>query len=188
MKRLLTILIAVLLATQASAGLLPKFRLGVKAGMDYQSNNFKSIINDFDIKSNSGWFAGVQGELTWGNFGIRPEVIYSHNKFGFDGADGHLVLNKVDVPLLVQMQFLKVLAIHAGPTFNIMTDANGKTDGAEWDFKRPKVGYAIGAEFRLWKLAVSARYNGSFKKSEVFGFSTGENKISTFQVGLGFNF
>ena len=69
-----------------------------------------------------------------------------------------------------------------------MTDTNGTTGGAEWNFKRPTVGYAVGAEARIWKIAVSARYNGTFKKSTILGYSTGENKISTFQIGLGYYF
>ena len=75
------------ITSQASAGLLPKFRFGVKAGFDYQSNDIKNDIKNLDIKSNSGWFAGVQGDLSWGNIGVRPEVIYSHNKFNVDGAE-----------------------------------------------------------------------------------------------------
>ncbi len=188
MKRLLAVVVALLVVTQASAGLLPKFRFGIKAGMDYQSNSFKSSVTELDIESNSGWFAGVHGELSWGAFGLRPEVVYSHNKFGIKGAEGELILNKLDVPVLLQVRFLKVLAIHAGPTFSVMTDTNGTTGGAEWNFKRPTVGYAVGAEARIWKIAVSARYNGTFKKSTILGYSTGENKISTFQIGLGYYF
>ena len=188
MKRLFVVLVALLFATQASAGLVPDFRFGIKAGVDYQSNSLKSSLTELDIKSNSGWFAGVQGELMWGSFGIRPELVYSHNKFDIEGADGELKLNKLDLPLLLQLQFLKVLAIHAGPTFTLMTSTNGATGGTEWSLKRPKVGYAVGAEVRVWKLAISARYNGTFKKSTVLGYATGENKISTFQIGVGFRF
>ena len=50
------------------------------------------------------------------------------------------------------------------------------------------MGYAVGVDVRLWKFNVAARYNGSVKKSEVLGITTGENRISTFQLGLGFFF
>ena len=99
MKRLLLILAALCITTQASAGLMPKFRFGVKAGLDYQSNNFKNDIANINIKSNSGWFAGVQGDLSWGNIGVRPEVIYSHNAFNVDGVilNGKLKLDWVRI-------------------------------------------------------------------------------------------
>jgi hypothetical protein len=50
------------------------------------------------------------------------------------------------------------------------------------------MGYALGAEARIWKLSISARYNGSFNRSEVLGFTTGKNKIDTFQLGVGVYF
>ena len=190
MKRLLLILAAICITSQASAGLLPKFRFGVKAGLDYQSNNFKSDLANIDIKSNSGWFAGVQGDLSWGNIGVRPEVIYSHNAFNVDGVilNGKLKLDKIDVPVLLQYKLLGIVALQAGPTFCVMTNTKGTTEGMQWDIKRPTIGYAAGVEVEIWKIGISARYNGSFKRSEVLGYSTGTNRINTFQLGLGFYF
>ena len=89
---------------------------------------------------------------------------------------------------LTSNRFLGVLALQAGPTFCVMTNTDGNFGGVEWDFKRPTIGYAVGAEVRIWKLGVSARYNGSFKRSEVLGYTTGKNKIDTFQLGVGFYF
>lgn len=189
MKRLLLILAAICITSQASAGLTPKFKLGVKAGLDYQIDNFKSAIKDIDIKANSGWFAGVQGELSWGSLGIRPEIIYSHNSFDYEGGStGKFKLDKIDVPLLVQYKLLGLVSLQAGPTFCVMTNTSGKTEGMQWDIKRPTIGYAAGVEVEIWKIGISARYNGSFKASEVLGYSTGKNKINTIQLGVGFYF
>ena len=188
MKKLVSIMIALMTAMQAQAGLLPSLKWGIKGGMDYQVNDFKSAAENIDIKSNTGWYAGLQGELTWGMFGIRPELIYSHNKFDVEGAGSSMKLSKLDLPILAQLKFLGVLSIQVGPTFCLMTNTSGSADGYEWSVERPTVGYAVGAEARIWKLAVSARYNGSFKDSEVMGFTTGENKISTVQLGVGFYF
>ena len=188
MKKLAFLLVVAFFATEASAGLLPTARFGIKAGMDYQTTDIKAIADHVKFDSNTGWFAGLQGELTWGMFGVRPELIYSHNKFDIEGVGGEMKLSKLDLPILAQLKFLGFLAIQAGPTFCIMTNTSGAADGYEWSVDRPTVGYAIGAEARIWKLAVSARYNGAFKDSEVLGFTTGENKISTFQLGVGFYF
>ena len=88
-------------------------------------------------------------------------------------VDGKMKLSKLDLPLLAQLKFFGILAIQAGPTFCLMTNTSGTADGVEWSIKRPTLGYAVGAEVRLWKLAVSARYNGAFKESEVYGLTTG---------------
>ena len=190
MKRILLILAAICITSQAWAGLTPKFRLGVKAGLDYQSNDFKSDLTNFDIKSNSGWMAGLMGELTWGSLGVRPEIIYSHNAFDVEGLSkaSKLKLNKIDVPVLLQYKLLGLVSLQAGPTFCVMTNTSGTAEGAEWTIKRPTIGYAAGVEVEIWKIGISARYNGSFKASEVLGYSTGTNRINTFQLGVGFYF
>ncbi len=190
MKRLLLILAAICITSQASAGLLPKFRFGVKAGLDYQTNDFKNDIKNLNIKANSGWFAGVQGELSWGNLGVRPEVIYSQNSFdiGGEAVDAKLKFSKVDVPLLVQYKLLGLINLQAGPTFCVMSNASGSAEGMQWDIKRPTIGYAAGVEVEIWKIGISARYNGSFKGSEVLGYEVDKNKVNTFQLGLGFYF
>lgn len=188
MKRLMLCLVALSLAAHASAGLLPKAKIGIKAGVDYQTNDLKSALGNIDFDSSTGWFAGLQGDLSWGLIGIHPELIYSHNKFDVDGAGGSMKMNKLDLPVLLEVNLLGFLALQAGPSFSLMTDSGGKTEGTKWDVTRPAVNYAIGAEARIWKLSVSARYNGAFKKSEVLGYTTGKNRISTFQLGVGYYF
>lgn len=188
MKKLVIIMIALMAAMQAQAGLIPSLKWGIKGGMDYQVNDFKSAVESIDIKSNTGWYAGAHATLNWGMLGVRPELIYSQNKFNLDGIEGAVKMNKVDLPLLVELRLLGLLSLHVGPTFNIMTNTSGSSEGAQWDIKRPTIGYAAGVEVEIWKLAISARYNGAFEKSEVWGYTTGENKISTIQLGLGFNF
>jgi hypothetical protein len=120
--------------------------------------------------------------------GIRPELIYSHNQFSLEGIDGSVKMNKVDLPLLLQLRFLGVLSLHVGPTFNIMTNTSGSSEGAQWDIKRPTIGYAAGAEVKLWKISISARYNGAFKQSQVIGIETGKDKVEDIQIGLGYYF
>ena len=104
------------------------------------------------------------------------------------GIDGSVKMNTLDLPVLLQLRFLGFLAVQVGPTFNLMTDVGGSTQDTKWRIDRPTMGYAVGVDVRLWKFNVAARYNGSFKKSEVLGITTGENRISTFQLGLGFFF
>ncbi len=190
MKRFILLLAVLCIGVQAHAGLVPKAKIGLKAGWNYQANKLKGA-KDFDFNSDSGWYAGLQSELTWGMLGIRPELIYSRNTFdvaGPTGIDGSVKMNTLDLPVLLQLRFLGFLAVQVGPTFNLMTDVGGSTQDTKWRIDRPTMGYAAGVDVRLWKLNVTARYNGSFKKSEVLGITTGENRISTFQLGLGFFF
>ena len=111
MKRFLLLMAMICMAAQASAGITPKFKFGVKAGLDYQSNQFKDNISNLDFASSAGWFAGVQGDLSWGGFGIHPEVLFSHNTFDVEGQTSTIKLNKVDIPVLLQYRlYLLILS------------------------------------------------------------------------------
>ena len=58
----------------------------------------------------------------------------------------------------------------------------------KWNWNSPTIGYAIGLETTIRKIAISARYNGAFKESEVMGFTTGTTKTNNLQIGVGFYF
>ncbi|MBR6815503.1 MAG: outer membrane beta-barrel protein [Alistipes sp.] len=193
MKKLLLLLVAVGICSQVSAGLVPRFRFGVKAGMDYQTTNFKfsDVVSSdykFDLKSNTGWYAGVQGDMTWGIFGIHPELIYSHNSFDLSGMGDKIKCDRLHMPILAQIRVLGILAIQAGPNFLLMTNTGGKMEGVNWSIKNPTMSYSVGAEVKVWKLAISARYNGAFKQSQVVGIETGKDKVEDIQIGLGYYF
>ena len=135
MKRFILLLAVLCIGVQAHAGLVPKAKIGLKAGWNYQANKLKGA-KDFDFNSDSGWYAGLQSELTWGMLGIRPELVYSRNKFdvaGPQGVDGSVKMNTIDLPVLLQLRFLNFLAVQAGPTFNLMTDTGGSTQGTTWN-------------------------------------------------------
>ena len=195
MKRLALVLAILCMATQVSAGLVPKFKFGLKAGANYQANDYsltkgalQGALADFDINSSTGWFAGAMININVGSLGIHPEVLYTHNKFGIDGANGSIKVNQVEVPLLLNYGVLGLVDIQVGPRFCLMENTNGVTENVEWKWKSPTVGYAIGLETTIWKIAISARYNGAFKKSEVMGFTTGSSRTNNFQIGVGYYF
>ena len=113
MKRFILLLAVLCIGVQAHAGLVPKAKIGIKAGWNYQANKLKGA-KDFDFNSDSGWYAGLQSELTWGMLGIRPELIYSRNTFdvaGPTGIDGSVKKNTHDQPELLQLAYLGFLAV-----------------------------------------------------------------------------
>ena len=167
---------------------MPEFKFGLKAGLDYQANDFSSALNEFNIRSNTGWCVGAMADLNWGKWGVHPEVVYSRNSFAVSGTDGRLKTNQVEVPLLLNYKVLGLLSLQIGPRFCVMDDAEGVSNQVEWHIKTPTVGYAIGVEATVWKLALSARYNGAFNRTEVLGFTTGKNKQSNLQLSVGYYF
>ena len=197
MKKIALIVAMLFVTTYASAGLKEKFEFGVKAGLGYQANDIKTAIADFSLSSNAGWFAGALVNLDLGKkFSIQPEAVFSHYKFNIENAiDGYMKVNQIEIPVMVGYDITNMLTVQVGPRFCVMEDVNGMVEGtsdlvngAAWNWNSPLLGYAIGLEANIWKIVISARYNGEFKKAEVLGFTTGTNRISNFQLGVGYCF
>lgn len=208
-----------LIAEQASAQSLtrPKLKFGIKGGLDYHSNDFSSEEYRFDIKSNTGWFIGVEADLKWNRWGIHPEVLFSHNSLDVEsptGYDNKIKVNKVDLPILLEYELWGLINLQAGPYIALYTKAEGTSERfrqnlqditrGRWEIKRPDFGYAVGAEARLWKLHFTIRYYGTFGKGKGNGVYTHHNsdgnkiqvddeiygkvKMSNLQFGVGWYF
>ena len=208
-----------LIAGQASAQSLtrPKLKFGIKGGLDYHSNDFTSEEYRFDIKSNTGWFIGVEADLKWNRWGIHPEVLFSHNSLDVEsptGYDNNIKVNKVDLPILLEYELWGLIKLQAGPYIALYTKAEGTSERfrqnlqditrGRWEIKRPDFGYAVGAEARLWKLHFTIRYYGTFGKGKGNGVYTHHNsdgnkvqvddeiygkvKMSNLQFGVGWYF
>lgn len=219
MRRLVLFCALLLFLGEASAQSLtrPKLKLGIKAGLDYHSNDFSSKEYRFDIKSNSGWFVGVEADLKWNRWGIHPELLYSKNALDVEtpvGYENKIKLHKVDLPILLEYEMWGFFSIQAGPYFALYTKANGISEQfrhntqdftrGEWELKRPGFGYAVGAEARIWRLHLTVRYYGTFNNGEGNGVYTyydkngnkvqtddminGNIKMSNLQFGVGWYF
>ena len=219
MRRLLVLFALLLIAGQASAQSLtrPKLKFGIKGGLDYHSNDFTSEEYRFDIKSNTGWFIGVEADLKWNRGGIHPEVLFSHNSLDVEsptGYDNKIKVNKVDLPILLEYELWGLINLQAGPYIALYTKAEGTSERfrqnlqditrGRWEIKRPDFGYAVGAEARLWKLHFTIRYYGTFGKGKGNGVYTHHNsdgnkvqvddeiygkvKMSNLQFGVGWYF
>lgn len=206
MKRILLLFAILMLAMPASSQVInkavPKLRFGVKVGVNYQSNDFKGReIAIYDIKPGTGFVAGVQADLKWNRFGIHPELLYSHIALDTEipNAEGDpgVRLNRIDLPILFEYELFGILNLQVGPSFALYTGTSGQCTvmtglkeslSAKWDFKRPPVGYVVGADARIWKFNFAVRYCGMFGKGEFDGITAGESTMHGFQATLGFYF
>ncbi|MGB3145224.1 MAG: porin family protein [Maribacter sp.] len=165
MKKTILIAALALFGWSASAQSGPGF--GVKGGLNYAGNGdfFNSAENAYSSPDrNIGYHIGVFGKFG-DNIYLRPELIYTSTKSGYD--EGDLKMNKLDVPVLLGIKVIGPLNVFAGPAFQYImnTKFDGVTiDDVENDFT---VGLNVGAGMNLGKLGIDVRYERGFSDNEI---------------------
>ncbi|GMN11775.1 hypothetical protein MTsPCn9_29580 [Croceitalea sp. MTPC9] len=165
MKKTLMIMVVALFSATAFAQSGSGF--GIKAGLNYNGNGdyFNSAEQAFENPDrNAGFHVGFYGKI--GNrIYLRPELVYTSTKSGYD--EGDLKIQKLDVPVLLGAKVIGPLHVFAGPSFQYILDTkfDGITfDDIENDFS---VGLNIGAGVNLGKFGVDLRYERGFSENEV---------------------
>ncbi len=165
MKKTILIAALALFGWSASAQSGPGF--GIKGGLNYAGNGdfFNSAENAYSSPDrNIGYHIGVFGKFG-DNIYLRPELVYTSTKSGYD--EGDLKMNKLDVPVLLGIKVIGPLNVFAGPAFQYImnTKFDGVTiDDVENDFT---VGLNVGAGVNLGKLGIDVRYERGFSDNEI---------------------
>lgn len=156
-------------------------------------------------KNNVGFNVGLSAKINLPTaLFLQPEIYYTTFKNEFTDPITNTTIeaksNRVDVPVLLGMNVLgDMLGVFVGPvaSYNLSSDNqfNDFRENAESNFT---VGYQFGAQAKLSKLIVSAKYEGAFSEDQrefinnnVAGESYTvryDNRPSLFMVGLGYEF
>ncbi|AZJ31679.1 Outer membrane protein beta-barrel domain-containing protein [Tenacibaculum mesophilum] len=156
---------------------------GIKGGINYNSDSFSDVKNDvFDgAKSKTGFHAGawLRIKLPATGLYIRPELVYTqlNNNVVYypEGKSNNSTNNqnvsyeiqKIDIPVLLGLNFLKVGHVFAGPSFQYILDS-------DFNFKDLKqvnsdgfsVGLQLGAGIELGKLGLDVRWERALSDTE----------------------
>lgn len=195
MKKLGFILVFMLMAL---AGFSQNFSIGPKFGVSSTT---------FDLKDGSyttgdsefGYHVGVFGRIGGAGFYLQPEVLFTQTKgtFSFTSADGaggtsklDANFNRLDVPVMLGVRFLRILRIQAGPvaSFNINSDLKNAAGIAQsTDYKQATLGYQAGLGLDIGKLIIDAKYESSLGNiiENVGSFNT-DQRLSQFILSVGF--
>ena len=156
MKKVNTILVVVLilgsLSTQA------QFKFGLKGGANLAKIN--STDPQVILDNKTGWHGGVMAEIELPFMGLEVDALYSQSgsKVDFTGVVQDLKNTYLAVPILAKVSFLKVLNIHAGPQFSVLTSS--KLDLADYKDKIANKDFQVvfGAGLEFMTLHASLRY------------------------------
>ncbi|TDQ18479.1 outer membrane protein with beta-barrel domain [Algoriphagus boseongensis] len=92
---------------------------GIKGGLNYNTSGkyFKDAENIFTKPGeNMGYHFGVFYQLTSFDLALRPELIFTNTEF--ETTLGKVNYQKFDLPILVKMNFFKIISFQAGPSFH----------------------------------------------------------------------
>lgn len=153
-------------------------------------------------KDNVGFNVGLSAKIDLPvSLFLMPEIYYTTFKSELDvpGANTTIEVksNRIDVPVLLGYKVLgDNLGLFLGPvaSYNLSTD-NAYGDFVENAKNEFTVGYQFGAQVKLQKLLLNARYEGAFSKDQRSFISnvTSEDirydsRTSLFIVGIGYQF
>lgn len=120
---------------------------GIKGGLNFAKLDYD--LDGVDPKSKTGFHVGVFADISLAGIGIMPEAYISFQGSEFDGG-GELDLTYIQVPILLKKSFAKVLNIHLGPQFGILTTAEDEDGEDVKEFlKGSDLSLAVGAGLDL---------------------------------------
>ena len=144
-----------------------QFHLGIKAGANLTKIDGKSFNEEFKFN----YLAGAFAELGVGKkFSINPELLYSQSTATvsdnyndvshiFSTDQRKAKLNYLSIPILADYKLIGPLHIQAGPQFSIATNQDKTLLQNSGDaFKNGDFSFVAGAQVKLMKFRVSARY------------------------------
>ena len=173
---------------------------GIKGGLNFfkitdQVNDGVESVQGDNFGFNAGIWLRVKIPLL--GWGVRPELNYVHLKSDIKGIKEAYIIQKIDIPVLLNKSFFGVLNLFAGPSFQylIKDDTLEGMESKEVSSSDFTMGlqYGIGLEFK--NFGIDLRMDHSFGKDvSTFVESTNnkthtlDNRPSLFIVGLYYNF
>ena len=188
MKRI--ILSALAIIAFSSVTLAQGFHLGVKAGANLGKIDGVSFSDEFKLGYQVGGFAEINFSKT---FGLQPEVLFSQTNTtvtdeplsGLTSGD-KIQLNYMNVPVLLRINASKLLTLHVGPQFSILTNNHQTTsDNVKDAFASGDLAMVFGVQFNLGLLQAYGRYNiGLQNINDIDNKEKWQNQQVQFGVGL----
>lgn len=147
-----------------NAAFCQKINFGFKAGTDLHKITGKSFNEQFDF----GYHVGAFVEIRVKKIGIQPELYFSQvntktantlNLPNNISSVRTIKLSYLNIPILVNFNFNKIVALQAGPQFGILVNQSGTViQNGQDAFKNGDFSLAAGLQIKLMKFRFYGRY------------------------------
>lgn len=181
-----------------------QLQVGVKAGVNYNSDSFRNVTNDVlnGAESRTGYHAGLwfRGKLPIVGLYLRPEIVYTELKNDVVYTDSGLQrstdfsFRKIDIPVLLGKKIFGVGNVFIGPSFQyVLSSGFGLNSLSEVSTDDFSVGLQFGGGIEIGKLGLDVRWERAFSDTETrfldgaspVNFDTRVNQII---IGLSYQF
>ncbi len=182
MKKNYIVILGILLSIGANAKL---FTIGPKLGISSSKVTVNETVNGISYTSGNaktGFHGGVFARVSLPVFYVQPELLFTAAGGEIKSQNDIITkinYNRLDVPVMLGLKFLKVARVQFGPVANVLLAANSTTAGVKeavkGNYKSINIGYQAGIGVDIFKLVVDLKYEGGFGP---FGEKFGSNNQS----------
>ena len=197
MKKIILILCLTLGLSQAS---IAQLDIGVKGGLNYNSNSIKEVQSDVfsGAKSKTGYHAGVwlRFKLPILGFYVRPELVYTNLEnevfYKFAAKTTSYSFQKIDIPILLGKKIFGIGNVFIGPSFQYILASNFEiSDISTVDADGFTMGLQFGGGVEFGKLGIDLRWERAFSgiKSKLvsnLGNVNYDTRINQIIIGLSY--
>lgn len=155
-------------------------KFGVKAGANFPSLN--DTNGNFSFDASTGYHFGAAVLVNVPIVKVGAELLYSQTGFTVPNIPDDFKVATLDLPIYAKISILKILSIHAGPSFSIVTSASmGSQDIAD-QWKENTFHLVAGAGVTLGALDIHGRFIFPSKIDATIPVLTTEINNSTIQL------
>ncbi len=166
--------------------------VGIKGGANLGKISGQSFKDEFALAYHVGGFVTISGK----KWGLQPEVLF--NQVNADTATnfsqvtqfnhiGHIQLQSLTIPIMINYNLNRFLALQAGPQFGVILDQNKNlVQNGKDAFKQGNFSVAAGLQLNLLKFRVYGRFVGGLTNLNNLG-SNETWQIQVIQLGIGFS-
>ncbi|GGH77738.1 hypothetical protein GCM10011379_44540 [Filimonas zeae] len=175
-----------------------RVHFGLKAGMNFSGLDGEGIQSSMQQGIDAGAFAEVRLSKKWE---FAPELYYSMHSLkrtsdfqsryyelqALPSSDEKIKLHYISLPLLMRYHISNVIAIEAGPQYNLLAyEDDNLLKESKPAFKKSEIAVAAGATLTLEKFRIYGRY--MLGLSDINGIESTKGytwKSRQLQIGIG---
>jgi hypothetical protein len=163
---------------------------GLKAGMNYNTSGkyFKDAGEIFSKPGeNRGYHVGIFYQLTSYDIALRPELVFTQTKF--ETNLGEVKYQKLDLPILVKMNFFKFIGFQFGPSLHYTLDERFSIPGNFESSDPFGLGFQMGLGVNIGPVGLDLRFERELNERKyTFENVLGKEDFKNQQLILGLSY